>query len=82
MWSKRSSRNIFAESNRLAHERDRDDHWHRQELKGITAGIERLTAAILKGVNASLVCDEPNGLDRRKATLEECWALVSNRPSP
>ena len=60
-----------AESNRLARERERDHGSHRHELKGIISGIERLTAAIVKGVDASLVREELNRLGQRKVALEE-----------
>lgn len=60
-----------AESNRLTRERDRDGAAHRQELKGVEAGIQRLTNAILNAADATLVRDELNRLGRRKATLEE-----------
>ena len=71
-----------AESNRLAREHDRDSVAHRQELKGVEAGIQRLTAAILKGVDASLVSDELNRLGRRKGALEEMLGAGAESSAP
>jgi hypothetical protein len=36
----------------------------------VTAGVDRLKAAILKGVDTSLVADELSRMGRRKANLE------------
>ncbi len=69
-------------SNRLARERDRDGAAHRQELKGVEAGIHRLTNAILNGVDATLVRDELNRLGRRKATLEDMLAGATEPSAP
>ena len=71
-----------AESNRLARERDRDGAAHRQELKGVEAGIHRLTNAILNGVDATLVRDELNRLGRRKTTLEDMLAEATEPSAP
>ena len=72
----------IAESNRLTGERDRDGAAHRQALKGVEAGIQRLTTAILNGVDATLVRDELNRLGRRKATLEEMLGAAAEPSAP
>ena len=71
-----------AESNRLARERERDHGSHRHELKGIISGIERLTAAIVKGVDASLVREELNRLGQRKVALEEILGASAEPSGP
>ncbi len=70
------------ESNRLTRECDRDGAAHRQELKGVEAGIQRLTNAILNGVDAMLVRDELNRLGRRKAGLEEMLGATTEPSVP
>ncbi|MES3110481.1 recombinase family protein [Sphingomonas aurantiaca] len=71
-----------AESNRLARERERDHGSLRHELKGIISGIERLTAAIVKGVDASLVREELNRLGQRKVALEEILGASAEPSGP
>ncbi len=51
-------------------------------MKGVEAGIQRLTNAILNGVDATLVRDELNRLGRRKATLEELLGAAAEPSAP
>ena len=71
----------IAERNRLSKLRNASRDARQAELRNVTAGVERLKAAILKGVDASLVADELNRLGRRKADLEaEMAASVDDIP--
>jgi site-specific DNA recombinase len=58
----------IAESNRMA--RRNDSERAERERKEVGAGITRLTAAVLKGVDAALLAEDLNRLGRRKAVLE------------
>ncbi len=58
------------ERNRLSRQRDASRDERDAELRGVTAGVERLKAAILNGVDASLFAAELNRMGRRKAELE------------
>lgn len=58
------------ERNRLSKQRDASRDERDAELRALTAGVERLKAAILKGVDAALFADELNRMGRRKADLE------------
>ena len=60
----------ISERNRLSKQQDASRDERKAELRDVTAGVDRLKAAILKGVDASLVADELNRMGRRKADLE------------
>ncbi len=70
------------ERNRLSKQRDASRDERQAELRNVTAGVERLKAAILKGVDASLVADELNRLGRRKADLEAEMAASADDVPP
>lgn len=61
---------LIRERNRLSKQRDASRDERDAELRALTAGVERLKAAILKGIDAALVTDELNRMGRRKADLE------------
>lgn len=48
----------------------------------MTAGVERLKAAILKGVDPSLFTTDLNRMGRRKAELEAELAAVTDETPP
>ena len=52
------------ERNRLSRQRDASRDERDAELRGVTAGVERLKAAILNGVDASLLAVELNRMGR------------------
>ncbi len=66
-----------AARNRLSNQRDASRTEREAELRKVSAGVARLTAAILKGVDAALFADELNCLGRRKAELAR--KLVTSR---
>lgn len=70
------------ERNRLSRQRDTARDERDAELREVTAGVERLTAAILKGVDASLFAAELNRMGRRKAELEAELAAVADETAP
>ena len=72
----------IAERNRLANQRDAAPEDRDAELREVTAGVARLTAAILKGVDASLFADDLNRIGRRKAELERELAASRDETRP
>ncbi|TPG10445.1 hypothetical protein EAH84_12740 [Sphingomonas oligophenolica] len=70
------------ERNRLSKQRDSSRDERKAELRDVTAGVDRLKAAILKGVDASLVADELNRMGRRKADLEAELAAGADAVPP
>jgi len=70
------------QTNRLARERDGSRGEREAELKSVTAHIQRLKAAILKGVDATLFADELNQLGHRRNVLEQELATSSSNTSP
>ena len=72
----------ITQRNRLSNQRDTCRDRRQAELRNVTPGVERLKAAILKGVDASLVADELNRLGRRKADLGAEMAARTNDVPP
>ena len=72
----------IAERNRLANRRDAAREDREAELREVTAGVARLTAAILKGVDPSLFADDLNRMGRRKLELERELAKTTPETSP
>ena len=71
------------ETNRLARERDGSRGQREAELKSVTAHIQRLKAAILKGVDPTLFTDELKQLgDRRKRLTADIEATALRVPEP
>ena len=70
------------ERNRLSMQRDASRAEHDAELRAVTAGFERLKAAILNGVDASLFAAELNRMGRRKAELEAEMAASAEEAAP
>ena len=70
------------ETNRLARERDGSRGEREAELKSVTAHIQRLKAAILKGVDPTLFAEELNQLGRRRSVLEQELATNAGEASP
>lgn len=70
------------ERNRLSRQRDAVRDERDAELREVTAGVERLKAAILKGVDASLFAAELNRMGRRKAELEAETSIAADETPP
>ena len=72
----------IAEQNRLANQREAGRTEREAELREVSAGVARLTAAILKGVDAALFADELNRLGRRKAELGRELSMSREEAAP
>ena len=70
------------ERNRLSRQRSDARDERDAELREVTAGVERLKAAILKGVDPSLFAIELNRMGRRKSELEAELAAVGDETPP
>ena len=70
------------ERNRLSRQRDASRDERDAELRGVTAGVERLKAAILNGVDASLFAVGLTRMGRRKAKLEAEMAACAEDVVP
>jgi site-specific DNA recombinase len=65
------------EANQIARQRDSGRAEREAELKGVRAHIQRLTNAIVNGVDATLFATELNQLGRRRTMLEQELAVNS-----
>ncbi|MGK3774169.1 hypothetical protein ABI025_15100, partial [Enterococcus faecium] len=70
------------ERNRLSRQRSDARDERDAELRELTAGVERLKTAILKGVDPSLFATELNRMGRRKSELEAELAAVADVTPP
>ncbi|RUN77008.1 hypothetical protein EJC47_07940 [Sphingomonas sp. TF3] len=67
-----------SEANQIARQRDSGRTERETELKGVRAHIQRLTKAIVNGVDATLFAAELNQMGRRRTVIEQQLAVSSS----